>query len=91
MLGPKGDIPEPQLPANYTQQSAEASPQHQVNRMWWESFHDNVLTGLVHKALSENFDLLLAKEKVRELRATYRMESGQLWPSINAFGSAMRI
>jgi NodT family efflux transporter outer membrane factor (OMF) lipoprotein len=90
MLGPKGDIPEPQLPANYSEQPVGLSSQQQVNRTWWESFNDEVLTALINKALSENFDLLLAKEKVRELRANYRMESGQLWPSINAFGSAVR-
>lgn len=90
MLGPKGNIAEPELPAQYSEETTVQLSVVDINKLWWKSFNDQLLDTLISTALDKNFDLLIAKEKVRELRASYRMESGQLWPSINAFGSAVR-
>ncbi len=51
---------------------------------WWNQFDDPILNRLIDELYSDNFDLLIAFEKVEELRNLYRIEAGKLWPEINA-------
>lgn len=91
MLGPKAAVPPTSFIPHYNEEEPLATPSTQIEILWWKQFHDPILEGLITDALDTNFDLCLAKEKVHELRANYRMESANLWPSLNAFGSSLRL
>lgn len=91
MLGPKTDLPETSFTDRYNEQKDLSVALTPIEINWWKQFEDDILDDLIAKALDRNFDLQLAKEKVNELRAQYRMESGALWPSLNVFGSALRL
>ncbi len=58
---------------------------------WWLRFHDKELNYLIKTALRNNDDLLLAYEKINEIRAAYNLASASLYPSLNASAKAYRI
>ncbi len=91
MLGPKKDLPSTAFSPEYIEKSSVTTSEENTEVLWWKQFHDPTLNHLITIALEENFDLKMAREKVLELRANYRMESADLWPSINTFGSAVRL
>jgi multidrug efflux system outer membrane protein len=90
MLGPKGDIAPPELSVSFDQQTALLEAEEPA-LTWWQSFNDPILNQLMQEAFCGNFDIRLASEKVNELRANYRMESADLWPSVNAYAEALRL
>ena len=55
---------------------------------WWESFHDPVLTDLVHRAAHENRDVKIAAERLRAARSGVTVSRSFLAPSVSAVGSA---
>ncbi len=57
---------------------------------WWRSFNDPVLNRLVDQALANNFDLKTAWDRLRQARATARIEAAELIPSLDASGGATR-
>lgn len=90
MLGPSKNLPQTSLAPSYIEGNVELSSTDKLEQKWWKQFDDPLLNELIDITLSKNFDLRLAREKVKELRGSYRMESADLWPSVNAFGSATR-
>lgn len=57
---------------------------------WWTIFNDPVLTDLVELAIKNNLDLKQAVAKVREARARKGISEAELFPEIDATGSASR-
>lgn len=55
---------------------------------WWASLGDDTLTTLVTHALAANTDLRVARERLREARAQRAIANSQLYPTVNANGSA---
>jgi outer membrane protein TolC len=58
---------------------------------WWKSFGDATLDSLVSRAVESNFDLRIAKARVREARAAERMAESSLWPQLNGSGGYQRL
>ncbi len=57
---------------------------------WWSRFDDPVLTGLVERASTSNFDLLQARARLREARARRGSAAANLSPMVTGSGSATR-
>jgi outer membrane protein, multidrug efflux system len=57
---------------------------------WWKNFNDPELDSLVARATKSNFDLKIARSRVREARAEYGIAVGNLLPTVNASGSYAR-
>jgi len=57
---------------------------------FWKKFNDPILDKLIDKALQGNFDVRIAKEKICQLRAIYRVTKADLFPQINANARAIR-
>lgn len=58
---------------------------------WWLDFDDPSLTQLIHEALSDNFSLLLVREKIAEARAIARRTGAALEPTIDGQGTASAV
>src|SRR4030042_5221197 len=55
---------------------------------WWTLFNDPELSSLVNRAIAGNLDLKKARAKVREARAKRSVARADLFPTLNASGSA---
>lgn len=55
---------------------------------WWLDFEDDALTRLIDQALSDNFSLLLARERITEAQAIARRTGASLAPTIDGQGAA---
>jgi len=55
---------------------------------WWTTYDDPALTALVDTALAANLDLDVARARLDELAAQFRIARAPLFPSINANGQA---
>ena len=67
--------------------SAEQPP----NADWWNSFHDEELTRLIHRAVANNLDLRLAAARVDEARAARGVAKSAFYPSVGLTTSAERV
>ena len=67
-----GRVPTPSLPQAYTagRQDAAVSAGKADLAQWWKTFKDPLLDSLVERAAAGNLDLRIARERVREARAT---------------------
>jgi outer membrane protein TolC len=54
---------------------------------WRDFFGDEQLTALIDTALSENFDLLIATQRIAQAQATFDYSRGFLAPQVNAVSS----
>ena len=52
--------------------------------VWWEQFEDPLLTSLIERALTSNYDLRIAREKICEARALYQLDFSTLLPKVDA-------
>jgi NodT family efflux transporter outer membrane factor (OMF) lipoprotein len=57
---------------------------------WWTTFGDETLTALVEKAANSNLDLKQAEARILQARASRRIVTAGLWPSVEATGSFTR-
>lgn len=71
------------LPANFSLQG-EVPPQAK----WWLDFQDTSLTLLVDQAVTDNFSLLLAQERIDEAQAIARQAGASLVPALDGQGAA---
>ena len=55
---------------------------------WWTTFNDQNLTSLIGRAVKDNPDLKKAQARVREARARRGISQSDLFPTLNATGSA---
>ena len=74
-----------QLPADFSGSGADLLPEH-----WWESFGDTVLDQLIAQALAENFNLQSVWARLDQAAAVERITRSELYPSLDAEGSAGR-
>ncbi len=61
-----------------------------LSQQWWTSFDDPGLNTAISRALSGNFDLQTAWDRMNQARAIARREGADLWPSVDGSGSAAR-
>jgi NodT family efflux transporter outer membrane factor (OMF) lipoprotein len=55
---------------------------------WWTALNDPILTSLIDRAVQGNLDLKKARARVREARARRGINQADLFPTLNATGSA---
>ncbi len=65
-----------------------ASGQSPVPARWWTAFADPDLNRAVKKALSDNYNLAAAWERIRAAEAVYRGATSQKRPELDAFAEA---
>jgi NodT family efflux transporter outer membrane factor (OMF) lipoprotein len=65
-------------------------PESQALARWWTTLGDADLSNLVERAIAGNPDLKKALARVREARAKRRVATADLFPAVNAKGSATR-
>src|SRR5947209_2850607 len=51
---------------------------------WWESFHDQELDSLIHRAAASNYDLKLSMGRVEEARAASGIAKSSFYPQVAA-------
>ncbi len=51
---------------------------------WWTMYSDTLLQNLIRKTLEYNKDMLIASERVEEMRLLHRVEKADLFPSLSA-------
>jgi NodT family efflux transporter outer membrane factor (OMF) lipoprotein len=61
------------------------------NADWWNSFHDEELTRLIHRAVANNLDLRLAVARADEARAARGVAKSAFYPSVRLTTSAERV
>ncbi len=88
-LGPNYRRPEIKVPAEFRSASAEAAARHAgaqsfADVKWFEVFRDDTLTRLVSTALTQNFELRIAAERVLQARAAYGIVRADRLPAIDA-------
>jgi NodT family efflux transporter outer membrane factor (OMF) lipoprotein len=82
---PERDPAAVSLPAEFSGSGADLLPEH-----WWESFGDTVLDRLIEQALAQNFSLQSVWARLDQAAAVERIARAELYPSLDADGSAGR-
>lgn len=92
MVGPDHTDPQVTMPEKFAEVADVSGMEGEEADLstWWKQFNDPLLDELIGEALIANYDLLVAVEKIRELRAIHKMDTSQFFPQINAFGLATR-
>jgi NodT family efflux transporter outer membrane factor (OMF) lipoprotein len=67
-----------------SQWRAEAGPASPAEQLWWRNFHDSHLNRYVDKALKNNSDVLIARERINKYQARVYAADGSLFPSLDA-------
>jgi outer membrane protein, multidrug efflux system len=57
---------------------------------WWTTLNDPALSGLIERAVKQNLDLAEARGRVREARARRGVSEANLFPTLEATGSATK-
>jgi len=87
-VGPDYRRPSIDTPASW--RFEEKGGRDLANTAWWEQFNDPVLNGLVHTALEENKDLLIATARIEEFFGRYFSTRGDQFPSAGGNADAFR-
>lgn len=75
-----------QEPESFSQSGAAEIPSQ-----WWTSFGNDELNALVDTALTANFDIQTAWQRLQASEAVVDRESGGLWPELDANAEAQTI
>jgi len=71
------------IPNNYSQSGTEKRSGH-----WWLDLDDSALQSLIDQALSNNLSLLVVRERLLQAQALARQAGADLFPQLDAVGSA---
>jgi multidrug efflux system outer membrane protein len=86
MVGPNYKRPTVQTPANFRDLSANPQLQAQTasyaDLPWWQVFQDPQLQELIRTALKQNYDLLIATERINAARAQVMITRSRLFPQV---------
>lgn len=58
-----------------------------IDKNWWESFHDPILTQLVTKALIANYDIAISQAQLEAYLGQFDQTESYLYPHINGTAS----
>jgi len=75
-------------PGDTTLPAAAADTARYDATRWWTDYEDPALTALVDTALAANLDLDVARARLEELAAQFRIARAPLFPSVDASGQA---
>jgi multidrug efflux system outer membrane protein len=86
MVGPNYHRPAVQTPATYRDMSNNPQTQSQAasyaDLPWWQVFQDPQLQQLIRIALQQNYDLLIATERINAARDTVTITRSRLFPQV---------
>ncbi|MBF0511300.1 MAG: efflux transporter outer membrane subunit [Candidatus Omnitrophica bacterium] len=83
MIGPNYKKPPVDLPSHY--RGSFEIPSVSIGlQKWWDLFRDKKLQELIHMALNQNNDLLIAADHVLEAESQLNITSSYEWPTVNA-------
>jgi len=85
-LGPANE--KPAIPTPEAWREGPAADETIANLEWWSVYQDPALQDLIRQSIAENKDLRVAMERVVEARARYGVQRADLFPQVNASGSA---
>ncbi len=74
--------PELNIPGSFA--SSEKDSTTIADLAWWQIYSDTLLQNLINKTLERNKDMLIASERVEEMRQLHRMDKADFWPSLSA-------
>jgi outer membrane protein, multidrug efflux system len=85
-LGPNYNKPAVSVPAAYHNADPQAQAQAAsfADLPWWQVFPDPQLQSLIRTALKQNYDLLLAAERINAARDQVQITRSQLFPQVQA-------
>lgn len=89
-VGPDYVEPTMPMPSGFAAKTATAAPATTPATMWWASFRDKTLNGLVDDALASNLDVAEAIERVVEARASARLNNAGAYPTLDSEASYAR-
>jgi multidrug efflux system outer membrane protein len=89
MVGPNYHPPQVSVPSAWTGTTGQTTAAMDIVH-WWTQFNDPNLTSLINRAVTSNLDLKQAESRLRQARATRKIVSAGLWPTIDARGSYKR-
>lgn len=93
-VGPDYKTPDLSVPADWSQSLqggvTAAAPGADELAQWWNVLNDPDLSNLIERAVDGNLDLKTAQARVREARARRGIAQADLFPTLNAGGSATR-
>ena len=87
-IGPNYRRPNYDLGKNY-RNSGQADSLSFADTSWTFLFKDPVLLGLIRKGLENNFDLKIAFERVNQARVVFKQARADIWPNLDASGTAI--
>jgi len=86
MVGPNYHRPTVQTPATYRDMSNNPQAQSQAasyaDLPWWQVFQDPQLQQLIRVALQQNYDLLIATERINAARDAVTITRSRLFPQV---------
>ncbi len=74
--------PELGMPQNFNLEDCDSTTIADME--WWGVYTDTLLQDLIRQALGHNKDMLIAAERVTEMKNLYRIDKSGLWPSLSA-------
>ena len=87
-VGPNYQRPKVQVPAAFNapgeSEQVEAQAASYADLPWWKVFQDPQLQELIRKALKQNYDLLLATERINAARAQVGITRSNQFPLLSA-------
>ena len=87
VAGPNYRRPLVGAPATFRGADQEPAPASLADTKWPELFQDPALTDLVTTALTRNYDVRIAAERVLQARAQYGITRSDVFPTVEAAGS----
>jgi multidrug efflux system outer membrane protein len=88
-VGPNYKRPPVDAPDNF--RFAQTAPTNSFGNLpWWEAFKDPILQGLIHTALTNNYDLKQAVARVEQARQQVTVARAPLFPQVGYSGDVGR-
>jgi multidrug efflux system outer membrane protein len=86
-VGPNYKRPALTTPAGF-RSDANVTTNSFADLPWWQVFHDDTLQGLIHVALTNNYDLRIAVTRVAQAAAIAAQARSQFYPQVDYAASA---
>lgn len=74
--------PDLSLPTSFVGETADSTTLADVE--WWTLYSDTLLQNLIKRTLEYNKDMLIASERIEEMRHLHRVAKSDLFPSLSA-------
>lgn len=89
-VGPNYKRPAVNSPGNFRSAPSEATTNSLADLPWWDIYRDETLKSLIHIALTNNYDVLIAATRVEQARELSAQARALFLPSIDYQGAVSR-